>query len=100
MADKITNNHTSVLFVHSSVDNFGLTSAQFRVLCHVSRREDCFGTIPNIANTCRLNKDTVKTTLKFLTEHGIISKEKRPGTTNVYRVNPFPDWKPLIETRG
>lgn len=84
-------------FIHSALDDYGLTAAQFRVFCHIRRREDgrnraCEASIQKMAKVVRLNKDTVADCLKFLTANRLISKVYRSGDTCSYRVLPRDQW--------
>jgi hypothetical protein len=92
-------------FVHSKLDDYGLTAAQFRVHGTVARRGGCTASLETIANTSRLNRDTVIDCLRFLVERRLLSKESRPGRPSVYRQNPVFLWIPAgnegaPETRG
>lgn len=84
-------------FIPSKLDDAGLTPAQFRIVCRVSRRGSCHESIPNIAKGCRLAITTVKTVLPFLVSRRVLSKEKRPGQTSIYKINPPGEWE--IEPR-
>ncbi len=77
----------NAIFIHAAVDDAGLTPAQFRVLCHVGRRGECFESVGNMAARCRLHADTVRRSLKELVRLGWLSRQLRPGTTNIYEVN-------------
>ena len=76
----------NAIFIHAAVDDAGLTPAQFRVLCHVGRRGACFESVGNMAARCRLHADTVRRSLKELVRLGWLSRQLRPGTTNIYEV--------------
>lgn len=78
------------LFIHSSIDDAGLTLAEFRVLCHIARREGSdgsFASYPSIAKTCRVNKDTVAKALASLCRAGWITREQRTGQTTIFRTS-------------
>jgi hypothetical protein len=90
---------TSSLFVHSFIDDYGLTAAQFRVLAHLSRREGkdgAYPSVPSMARICRLNIKTVQSALKFLRESTIVRVTRRNGTSSLYHVSPFSEWAPPI----
>jgi hypothetical protein len=80
-------------FISGAFDDFGLKPSQFRVVCRVARRGDCYESIPNMAAGCRLAVKTIKTVLKYLVSHNVLSKEKRPGLTCIYRVNSPGVWQ-------
>ena len=78
----------NALFIHAAVDDAMLSTAQFRVLCHVSRRGECYACVRRMAKTCRLHADTVRKALKELVKLGWLSPPKyRTGQTTVYTVN-------------
>jgi hypothetical protein len=74
-------------FIHGNLDDFGLRPHTFRVLCHVARRGQCFASIASIANTCRINADTVRKALKLLVQAKLLNVQYRKGQTNIYKVN-------------
>ena len=74
-------------FIHGNLDDFGLRPHTFRVLCHVARRGQCFASIASIANTCRINADTVRKALKLLVQAKLLNVQYRKGQTNIYEVN-------------
>lgn len=81
------------LFVHSKVDEAGLTASQFRVLAHLRRRGDnltgrCDPSIPEIARVCRMAEKTVKGALKELEGNDVVRAEKRSGRTKTFSI----DW--------
>ena len=81
-------------FIHSMLDDYGLDAPQFRVVCRIARRGDCFESIPNIAKGCRLNEKTVKAAIKFSVEQKIVSREYRTGNTCLIKINPVSLWIP------
>lgn len=83
-----------VTFIPASLDDAGLTPAQFRIFCHVSRVGECWQSGPAIAETCRIHPDTVWPAVAELISRRMVSRERRPGTTSVLRVMPVSDWKP------
>ncbi len=96
----------SNLFVNSSIDDFGFSPAEFRVLFHLSRRDSpdrgAFASVPTMARVCKLNEKTVRSALKRLLASRCITSDERPGRTTIYRVvNDFTRWLPLPkETTG
>lgn len=92
----------SVLFVHSDVDDYGLTPSQFRVLARIARRGTCTESVPNIAKGCGLHEDTARRALKFLVDQRIVSKERRAGYADVYLIQPLKIWKqhPTVNNGG
>ena len=93
----------SVLFVHSSLDDAGLTANEFRVYCHLARRAgsagDAFPAVQTVADVCRMNRDTVWAVLKSLTARGMLQRVPRPGLSTVYVLTTPEHWHPA-ETEG
>lgn len=84
------------IFVHSAVDDFGLTPAQFRLYGHIARRcgsGSAWPSIETMARVCRMDVKTVKKNLKVLVQLGLLRKEPRPGFTNFYSLTPLSEWK-------
>jgi hypothetical protein len=87
----------NLLFVHSLIDDRGLSPAQFRVLGHIARRAGngkAWPAISSIAKVCKLSPKTVRSALKFLKTARLISEEKRSGSTNLYALTQPAQWKP------
>lgn len=80
-------------FIPRQMDDAGLTPAQFRIVCRVSRRGVCNESIASIAKGCRLDRKTVKTALPLLVLRCVLAKEKRPGQTSIYTVKPPATWQ-------
>lgn len=90
----------NVVFVHSALDDFGLSPAQFRIYCHLARRSNAgsgneggaWPSVHEIARVCRLHEDTVQTALRWLTSRRLLTCERRVGTTSVYRLTSPSSW--------
>lgn len=80
-------------FIPSTFDDFGFTPAQYRVACRVTRRGDCFESIPNMAAGCKLAVKTVKAAVRTLTNSGVFEKQSRPGRTSIFKLAPFAQWQ-------
>lgn len=81
-------------FIPSSLDDYPLTPAQFRLFCHIARRDHCYESIPNMARHCLLNRDTAWNALKYLERQGLVSRSRRPGQTSLFCVNEETQWAP------
>jgi hypothetical protein len=97
----------NALFVHSEIDDYGLTTQEFRVYAHLARRAGKNGAYPSVdsmAAKCRINRDTAYECLKRLKFLNLIRAIKRPGHTTLYRLTPRSQWKPnpegVSETEG
>ena len=80
-------------FIHSEMNEFGFTATQFRVLCHISSRGECWQSAHNSARVCRMNEDTFWKAVNILESIEVIKRTKRHGLTSVFTVNPFRLWK-------
>lgn len=91
------------VFIHSELDDLGLTPFEFRAYAHLARRvNDRSGTywesVEEGARVCRMNVKTYRAALAGLVDHGLVSREDRPGQTSVYRLNPKADWRTPTES--
>ena len=92
-----------VVFVHSVLDDYGLTPPQFRIYGHLSRRAGsgvAFPAVASMARICKLHPQTVRKALRFLVKNGFITREHRPGTTPYYRLTPHWRWTPQPNDGG
>ncbi|MEA5583121.1 helix-turn-helix domain-containing protein [Nodularia harveyana UHCC-0300] len=92
----------NVIFVRSDLDDYGLDVYEFRVLGHIARREGkkkdgtakgCFAKQKTIAEVCSMSHRKAQDVLRILCEIGMIEKEVRQGTTNVYKLTLPSTWK-------
>lgn len=85
----------SFIFVHSLLDDAGLSANEFRVYAHIARRAgsgSAFPAVASIADVCRIHKDTVWAVLRSLEERGMLVRESRAGLPNVYKITEPKDW--------
>jgi len=82
-------------FIPSVLDDYGLTAAQFRIVCHVWRRGQCFEAIRTTAAICKLSVNTVRKSLKGLRKLRMIQSKERSGETVLHKPLPLSDWRPL-----
>jgi hypothetical protein len=84
-----------LLFVHSSIDDAGLSTGAFRVLGHLARRAGkkrvAFPGIRGIAKTCHMNCATVIDAIRELEQFRFVVSNRKPGRPTVYRL--FPELK-------
>ena len=76
-------------FVPSWLDDLGLPTTHFRVLCHLHRRAGkdgrCYPSAPSIATICKIHRNTVWPALAKLEELGLIERMKKSfGGSNAY----------------
>lgn len=74
-------------FIHSALDDYGLTMAQFRLFCHIARRGDCYESVPKMAKHCRMREETAYAALKFLEDHSLVFVQRRQGQSSVLSIN-------------
>lgn len=80
-------------FIHSALDDYGLSMAQFRLFCRIARRgDDCYESVPNMAKACQMDDDTAWAALKFLEARRLVVKTRRPGQTSFLNINPIRLW--------
>lgn len=81
-------------FIPRTLDDFGFTPAQYRIVCRVARRGDCFESIQSMAACCKLSVKTVKSVIRTLTNCGVFEKKPRQGQTSIFRLAPYSQWRP------
>lgn len=85
----------SFIFVHSMLDDAGLSANEFRVYAHIARRAGngtAFPAVASIADVCRIHKDTVWAVLRSLEERGMVVRIARTGAANIYRLTDPKAW--------
>jgi len=88
----------NVIFIHSVVDDAGLTPSAFRVYAHLARRAGsgaAWPAVQGIADHCQLHADTVRAALSMLVDRNMIRAELRPGKTTRYFLEKPSAWEPL-----
>ena len=83
------------VFIHSKLDDYGLTPAQFRIYGHLSRREGkdgAWASVASMARFCHMEVKTVRKCLKDLLSFGMINRQERPGDSSVYRLTAISEW--------
>ena len=89
-----------VIFVHSSLDDAGLSPEAFRVYCHIARRageRGAFPSVRSIGECCGMSRRPVMRSLRELIDRHMVSKQSRPGETSVYRLTHHGSWRPGTE---
>lgn len=75
-------------FIPAALDDYGLNSSEFRVLCHLYRRAGkdrrCYPAAHSIAKTCKLHRDTVWVCIKKLENLGLLQRRKGRRNSNEY----------------
>ena len=87
----------NVIFVHSALDDAGLSVHAFRLYCHLARRAGRDGFInsggKSMAAVCRMKRDTVFRVMRELEERGMLVRQKRGGETNSYSLTRASEWR-------
>lgn len=82
-------------FIPSFLDDYGLTSDEFRIYAHVARRAGsgtCWESVGAIAKICKMDIKTVRKVLAVLKIAGLLDVEDRPGKTTLYRLTKHSLW--------
>lgn len=89
-------------FIPAKLDDFKLTPIEFRLFCHIARRDDssdhCWESVPNMAKWCGINKLTAWKALKALEGFKLVVKARRFGRTAIFVVNDSDLWSPGRKT--
>jgi hypothetical protein len=76
-------------FIHSGIDDLGLTVYEFRIYCHLKRRANHGTAWPGhaaIAKVCRMSRRQVIYSLQELSNRGMITVERQEGRVNHYHL--------------
>ena len=83
-------------FIHSRIDDLGLSLAEFRVYCHLKRRTNhgvAWPGIDSIAAVCRANRTTVIAAIRGLEIRGMLQVTRIDGERNLYHLTNPSLWK-------
>ena len=87
----------NVIFVHSALDDAGLSVRAFRLYCHFARRAGKDGFInsgaDDMAAVCRMKRDTVFRAMNELEQRAMMVRQERPGATNLYTLTRPSEWR-------
>lgn len=91
----------NVVFIHSSLDDAGLSPYAFRIYCHIARRANrsnsAWPGLGSIARVCGLSESTARRALKELEDREMLIVQRCMGgnSTNIYSLTSEKHWKPL-----
>ena len=94
--------------VHSDLDEYGLDPYEFRIYAHVVRRTggkltgECFAKLKKTSEICHMSVRKAQYSFSVLCKAGLLTKESRPGRSDIYKLTPKSDWLPresLLEIR-
>jgi len=77
-------------FIPAWLDDAELDPYAFRVMCHIYRRGELYGSAKEAAKICKMDRKRMFKSLASLQEKGMISKVSRQGQTSVYITSPVP----------
>jgi hypothetical protein len=87
------------IFIHSELDDYGLSLIEFRVYARLARRcgkAAASESVPNMARDFGVSDRTVQRALRLLVAARLIAEERRPGKTTLYTLLPRPAWAPAL----
>lgn len=93
----------NVVFIHSSLDDAGLSPYAFRIYCHIARRANrsnsAWPGLGSIARVCGLSESTARRALKELEDREMLIIQRCMGgnSTNIYSLTSEKCWKPLSD---
>jgi Helix-turn-helix domain len=83
-------------FVHSELDDYGLTTYEFRLYGHISRAagktSTCWQSVATMAKACKMSEREARYTLKLLVAAGMLRKFQGVHTTFDYEPAPRSWW--------
>jgi hypothetical protein len=86
---------SNIIFIHTALDDAGLSAPAFRVFVHLSLRAQKGDTYPDadsMAAVCHLDRTTIFRALVELETRGMLLCEKRPGCSALYTLTPPSKW--------
>jgi hypothetical protein len=85
------------IFIHSELDDYGLTPVEFRVYGRLARRAGqkglAYESVARMAKEFGVSVRTVQRVLKLLIACGLIKRNARPGKTDLYSLNSRKLWQ-------
>lgn len=78
------------VFIHSELDDYGLSPIEFRVYARLARRAgrgQAREAVTRMARDFEVSDRTIQRALRVLVACDLISEETRPGNTTIYRLN-------------
>jgi len=72
---------SNMIFIHSALDDAGLSGPAFRVYAHLARRtlnsrQDKWPSVDSMARVCQYERKTICRAVKGMIERGMIVREK------------------------
>lgn len=85
------------VFIHSELDDYGLSCVEFRVYARLARRSGsgaAFESVPRMAADFEVKDRTVQRALRVLVRCRLVAETPRPGKPTLYTLNPRSAWLP------
>jgi hypothetical protein len=90
------------IFVHSALDDYGLSLIEFRLCARVARRGSCYESLACLANDFHVSEQTIRRAFRVLVRCKILKEARAPGLSTEFTLNPFSEWahaSELVEIR-
>lgn len=91
------------VFIHSELDDYGLSCVEFRVYARLARRSGsgaAFESVPKMAADFEVKDRTIQRALRVLTRCRLITETPRPGKPTLYTLTPRSAWLPKAQLKA
>jgi hypothetical protein len=91
------------IFIHSELDDYGLTAIEFRVYARLARRAGgggAFESVPSMAEEFEVSEKTVRRALRVLVACQLVGEQVRPGFSTIFTLLPRSEWLPKSDLKG
>jgi hypothetical protein len=92
------------IFIHSELDDYGLTAIEFRVYARLARRAGggggAFESVPSMAEEFEVSEKTVRRALRVLVACQLVDEQIRPGFSTLFTLLPRSEWLPKSDLKG
>ncbi len=80
------------IFVHSTLDDYGLSLIEFRLCARVARRGSCYESLASLANNFQVSEQTIRRAFRVLVRCKILKEARTAGRSTEFTLNPSSDW--------
>lgn len=91
------------VFIHSELDDYGLSCIEFRVYARLARRSGsgmAFESVPKMAADFEVKDRTIQRALRVLTRCRLITETPRPGKPTLYTLTARSAWLPKAQLKS
>lgn len=91
------------VFIHSELDDYGLSCVEFRVYARLARRSGsgaAFESVPRMAADFEVSDRTVQRALRVLVRSQLVAERPRDGKPTLYTLNPRSAWLPKAQLQA